>query len=115
MSKFTDLHLELKIKTKDFRENTKDKKSNNKIAALLIFLLAVLAGGGFFVLKNHNFFGSKDNVVSELSVEEKLALAQKLIEQGNYEEALKILLGIDASGNSEAAKELRNKISALIN
>ncbi|MDO5773634.1 MAG: tetratricopeptide repeat protein [Spirochaetales bacterium] len=96
-------------------EKTKDKKSNKKIAALLIFLLAVLAGGGFFVLKNHNFFGSKDNVVSELSVEEKLALAQKLIEQGNYEEALKILLGIDASGNSEAAKELRNKIYALIN
>ena len=96
-------------------EKTKDKKSNKKIAALLIFLLAVLAGGGFFVLKNHNFLGSKDNVVSELSVEEKLALAQKLIEQGNYEEALKILLGIDASGNSEAAKELRNKISALIN
>lgn len=50
-----------------------------------------------------------------MSVEEKLALAQKLIEQGNYEEALKILLGIDASGNSETAKELRNKISALIN
>ena len=96
-------------------EKTKDKKSNKKIAALLIFLLAVLAGGGFFVLNNQNFFGSKDNVVSELSVEEKLALAQKLIEQGNYEEALKILLGIDASGNSEAAKELRNKISALIN
>lgn len=96
-------------------KKTKDKKSNKKIAALLIFLLAVLAGGGFFVLKNQNFFGSKDNVVSELSVEEKLALAQKLIEQGNYEEALKILLGIDASGDSEVAKELRNKISALIN
>ena len=112
----SSFELEKKSEQKNIEpEKMKDKKSNKKVAALLIFLLAVLAGGGFFVLNNQNFFGSKDNAVSELSVEEKLALAQKLIEQGNYEEALKILLGLDASGNSEAAKELRNKISALIN
>lgn len=96
-------------------EKAKTQKSNKKILAVLLFLLAVLAGSGFFIFKNRNFFGPKENIVSELTVEEKLALVQKLIEQGNYEEALKILLGIDTSGSSEDARNLRNKISALIN
>lgn len=92
-------------------KKTEGKKGKKKIIPI-IFLLLALFGTGIGV--GIKFFSGMGTSIERLSPEEIIAKAQRLIEKGQYAQALEILSGLNISGNDEKSAELRKKVAGLI-
>ena len=98
----------LRKKSEDSYASYREKKSKKKFVLIPLLFLALLGAG---ILGGVKYFGSMGTSVEKpLSIEDKIADAEKLIARGKYSEALDILSVLEVPGDDDYSKKLRMKI-----
>nr|WP_318711156.1 tetratricopeptide repeat protein [uncultured Treponema sp.] len=109
--------LELMMQNSGLRKKTEaeikkpEEKKGKKKLLLLLLLLLVLFGTGIGI--GVKFFSGRTAVTSS-NPEDIIAYCERLINQGDYAEAMGILAGLNISGDDENSAMLRKKIADLI-
>ncbi|MDO4506463.1 MAG: tetratricopeptide repeat protein [Spirochaetales bacterium] len=100
----------LRRKTETEIKKPEEKKDKKKLLLLLLLLLALFGTGIGIGVK---FFSGRTAITSS-NPEDIIAYCEKLINQGEYGEALGILAGLNINGDDENSVLLRKKVADLI-
>lgn len=101
----------LRKKSESSYSQYKDRKNGKKYLLLLLLLLGLFGAGIGIGVK---FFSGLSVEKGYTNPEDVIAHCEKLIEKGQFSEALGLLAGLEINGNDEASVMLRKRINSLM-